>query len=153
MPMIERKARIVWQGDVQTGSGQLVVDSAAFPEQTMTFEARTRGQAGHTSPEELIAAAHATCYAMALSNTLKQDGGVAPDRLEVTAVCALDRVEGKLKITTMDLRVTGKVAGVDQARFGELARIAEERCPVSNALRGNVDIRVNARLSEGREAA
>ncbi len=153
MPMIERKARVIWQGDLQTGSGQMTVDSAAFPEQTMTFEARTKGQPSHTSPEELIAAAHATCYAMALSNTLKQDGGVAPERLEVAAVCALDRVDGKLTITTMDLTVQGTVRGIDGAKFEQFARTAEERCPVSNALRGNVQIRVNARLAQGREAA
>ena len=153
MAMIERTARIVWQGDLQTGAGQLAIDSAAFPQQTMTFEARSKGQPEHTSPEELIAAAHATCFAMAFSNTLKQDGGATPERLEVTAVCALDRVEGKLKITTMDLNVRGQVAGIDASKFEQLARLAEERCPVSNALRGSVEIRLHAQLAQGREAA
>jgi osmotically inducible protein OsmC len=153
MVMIERTARVIWQGDLQTGGGQLAVDSEAFSQQAMTFAARSKGEPQHTSPEELIAAAHATCYAMAFSNTLKQDGGAAPERLEVTAVCALDRVDGALKITTMDLNVRGQVAGIDASKFEQLARTADERCPVSNALRGNVEIRLQAQLSRGREAA
>ena len=146
MAMAERRAQISWQGDLRGGSGQLEVASGAFPAQTMTFAARSEGADGKTSPEELIAAAHATCYAMAFSNTLKTDGGAAPDRLDVSAVCALDRVDGGLKITTMDLTVRGTVAGMDDARFKELARTAEQRCPVSNALRNNVEIRVDAAL-------
>jgi osmotically inducible protein OsmC len=146
MAMAERRAQINWQGDLRGGSGQLEVASGAFPAQTMTFSARAEGADGKTSPEELIAAAHATCYAMAFSNALATDGGAAPERLEVSAVCALDRVQGGLKITTMDLTVRGKVPGMDDARFKELAHTAEQRCPVSNALRNNVEIRLDAAL-------
>jgi len=145
MPLMERKADIVWEGDLQTGGGRLTVASGAFPELPMTFAARTERADGKTSPEELIAAAHATCYAMAFSNMLKQQAS-APERLEVSAVCTLDRVEGALKITTMDITVSGRVAGIDDARFKELAALAEQRCPVSNALRNNVDIRLHAQL-------
>ena len=140
MAMMERRAEIVWEGDIR-GSGRLRVDSEAFPEQTVTFAARTEAADGKTSPEELIAAAHATCYAMALSNTIKQAGGT-PERLDVSAVCSLDRVEGALKITAMKLTVRGKAAGVDAAGFAELAKTAEGRCPVSNALRGSLEITV-----------
>ncbi len=145
MAMAERRAEVIWQGDLTHGSGRLTVGSGAFSEQTVTFPARTERPDGRTSPEELIAAAHATCFAMAFSNTLAQNGG-APERLEVAAVCSLDRVEGGLKVTTMDLRVRGKVPGMDAAKFAELAKTAEGRCPVSNALRGNVDIRLQAEL-------
>lgn len=146
MPLAERTASIVWQGDLRTGSGQMNVGSSAFPEQTMTFKARSESADGKTSPEELIAAAHASCFAMAFSNLLATEGGAAPDRLEVTAKCALDRTESGLKITTMDLEVRGEVAGMDPAKFDELARKAEGRCPVSNALRNNVDIRLHPQL-------
>lgn len=146
MAMAQRRAQIVWEGDLRGGSGQLDVASGAFPAQTMTFSARSEGADGKTSPEELIAAAHATCYAMAFSNTLTTEGGVAPERLEVTAICALDRVTDGLKITTMDLTVRGRVPGIDGARFKELAEMAEQRCPVSNALRNNVQIRLDAAM-------
>jgi osmotically inducible protein OsmC len=145
MAMAERDADVVWRGDLQTGAGRLRVGSAAFPELDVTFSARTEAADGRTSPEELIAAAHATCYAMAFSNTLKQDGA-PPERLEVSATCSLDRVEGALKITAIRLNVRGVVPGIDQAKFDELARLAEQRCPVSNALRGNVAIDVQAQL-------
>jgi osmotically inducible protein OsmC len=146
MPMAERRATIVWRGDLRGGSGALTVESGAFPEQQMTFSARTEGADGKTSPEELIAAAHATCYSMAFSNLLATEAS-APERLEVTATCGLDRVEGALKITTMQLRVRGRVPGLDDARFKELAAKAERRCPVSNALRNNVQISVDAALA------
>jgi osmotically inducible protein OsmC len=147
MPKMERRAEIVWEGDIR-GSGRLRVGSEAFPEQVVTFAARTEAADGKTSPEELIAAAHAACYAMALSNTLAQEKS-PPQRLEVSAVCTLDRVDGALKITTIELTVHGEVSGIDQRRFEELARVAEQRCPVSNALRGNVDISVHAELLSG----
>jgi osmotically inducible protein OsmC len=146
MVMMERTASVTWEGDLRSGAGRLSVESAAFPELPVTFSARTEAKDAGTSPEEMIAAAHATCFAMAFSNTLATNDA-PPERLEVTATCALDRVEGALKITTMDLRVRGTVAGIDAARFEELARTAEQRCPVSNALRGNVEIRLEAMLA------
>jgi len=144
--MAERTASIVWKGDLRGGSGRLSVGSGAVPEQSVTFSARTEDANGMTSPEELIAAAQATCYAMAFSNVLATDGGTAPERLEVTARCALDRTQAGLKITTMDLEVRGDVPGMSGARFAELAKAAEQRCPVSNALRNNVEIRVHPEL-------
>jgi lipoyl-dependent peroxiredoxin len=147
MALAERRATVAWQGGLRDGSGTLEVASGAFPAQTLTFAARSEGADGKTSPEELIAAAHATCYAMAFSNTLANDGGQAPERLDITAVCTLDRIEGGLKITTMHLTVRGRVAGMDNAKFAELAKTAEQRCPVSNALRNNVQISVDAALA------
>jgi len=145
MPIMQRRADVTWSGNLTEGSGRLRVGSSAFPEQTVTFSARTEKQEG-TTPEELIAAAHATCYAMAFSNTLKQAGS-APETLDVSAACTLDRVDGALKITAMELVVKGKVPGMEAAQFAELARTAEQRCPVSNALRNNVAITVSASLA------
>jgi osmotically inducible protein OsmC len=100
---------------------------------------------GKTSPEELIAAAEAECYAMVLTNMLSQQGN-APQRLDVTATCTVERQGQGLKITTMRLEVQGQVSGVDQDTFSRMAQEAEQACPVSNALRGNVEISVNARV-------
>ena len=144
MATAERHAEVTWQGDLRSGSGTFDVGSGALAQQQVTFANRAEDPAGHTSPEELIAAAHATCYAMALSNTLAE-GGNPPERLQVTAKVALDL--GSLKISTDELTVEGTVPGLDQSAFEEAARKAEGTCPVSNALRGNVDIQLNATLA------
>lgn len=145
MPLQERTATVLWKGDLK-GNGTVNVGSGAFREFPVTFSARTENPNGHTSPEELIAAAQAICYAMAFSNTLATAGN-PPESLTVTATCALDRrPEGGLKITTMDLNVRGRVPGLDQAKFQELAKKGEQGCPVANALRGNVEIRLKAEL-------
>lgn len=149
MALIQQKATITWSGTLREGSGELSVASGAFPDQQMTFKARTEGGEKLTTPEELIAAAHATCYVMVLSNLLTQNE-TPPGTLDVSAVCTLDRVDGALKITEMLLSVSGTVAGVKAADFERLAQEAEQRCPVSNALRGNVNIQVQAQLVGGR---
>jgi osmotically inducible protein OsmC len=138
----ERRAEVIWRGNLTHGNGRLKVGSGAFGEQLISWAARTEQPDGKTSPEELIAAAHAGCYAMALSHTLNQ-GGNPPEQLTVNAVCTLDQG----KITTMQLSVEGKVPGLDEAAFQEVARKAEQSCPVSNALRNNVKIELNARLA------
>jgi len=92
-----------------------------------------------------MAAAHAACYAMAFSHTLAQAGTPA-ERLSVSATCTFEQVESGFKISTMDLNVRGKVPGLDEAGFEKVAQQAEQGCPVSNALRNNVQIRVNAHL-------
>ncbi len=143
MANVERTAHVVWEGDLMKGSGTFTGGSGALEEMPVTFASRVQQPEGKTSPEELIASAHATCYAMALSNTLA-DAGSPPDRLEVDAVCTLD--DGALKITTVSLDVRGTVSGLDQDGFEEAARNAEQVCPVSNALRNNVDIQLNASL-------
>lgn len=141
----ERRADVVWTGDLVHGSGTVRGGSGALSNLPVTWAARTERPDGKTSPEELIAAAHAACYAMAFSNTLATQGH-PPDRLSVTAVCTLDQVNGKFTITTMDLAVQGVVPGLDQRGFEEAARTAEAGCPVSNALRNNVRINVRAQL-------
>jgi osmotically inducible protein OsmC len=146
MAVAERRAQVVWEGNLTQGSGTITAASGALGELPVTWASRTERSDGKTSPEELIAAAHAACYAMAFSNTLNTQG-TPPQRLDVRAVCSLDRVEGKMKITTMDLEVTGTVPGLDQAGFEEAARKAEQGCPVSNALRNNVAINLSAKLA------
>jgi len=145
MAKAERRADVVWTGDLIHGEGTVQVGSGALSGLPVTWAARTERSDGKTSPEELIAAAHAACYAMAFSNTLAK-AGQTPERLNVTAVCTLDQVNGKFTITTMDLAVRGTVPGLDQRGFEEAARTAEAGCPVSNALRNNVTINVRAQL-------
>jgi len=142
----ERRADVVWEGDLLHGSGTIVsVGSGALGALPVTWASRTERSDGKTSPEELMAAAHAACYAMAFSHTLAQSGTPA-QRLSVRATCTFEQVEGGFKISTMDFEVRGKVPGLEEADFEKLARQAEQGCPVSNALRNNVDIRVNAHL-------
>ena len=146
MALAERRAEVVWTGTLQEGSGTLNAGSGALSNMPVTWASRTEQPGGKTSPEELIASAHAACYAMAFSNTLAQ-AGKPPEQLTVSAVCSLDRTDTGLKISTMALDVRGKVPGITQEQFSELAQKAEQGCPVSNALRNNVQISVNAQLA------
>ncbi len=144
--MIERRASVVWEGDLQTGGGRLSTRSSeVLVSMPVTFASRVEDAQGRTSPEELLAAAHATCYAMSLANTLAKAGTPA-DQLEVEATCGLERSEAGLRIVTMDLSVGARYDGADESGLAEAARRAEERCPVSRALRGNVEIRLDTRL-------
>ncbi len=146
MPLAERRANVVWEGTLTGGQGVITsVGSGAFGDLPVTWASRTERSDGKTSPEELIAAAHATCYAMAFSAVLTERG-TPPESLNVSAVCAFDVVDGAPKVTTVDLSVRGRVPGLDEAGFQEAARAGEQLCPVSNALRGNVDIRLTAQL-------
>ena len=138
--MAESRASALWQGDLGSGSGKVSVASGAFPEQAVTWAARTNRPDPKTSPEELIAAAHAACYAMAFSHALAE-AGHAPEQVAVDAACEFGPVEGGgFAITRIDLTVRGRVPGIDRAEFERLAGDGERGCPVSNALRGNVDI-------------
>jgi len=120
-----------------------LASSGALKGAEVSFPTRTEKPDGKTSPEELIAGAHASCYAMALSNVLAE-GGNEPEQLDVNAVVTLDM--GSLKVTTSQLEVRGRVPGLDQSGFEEAARQAEQLCPVSNALRNNVEIQLNPTL-------
>jgi lipoyl-dependent peroxiredoxin len=146
MAKAERRADVVWEGNLLQGHGRIVsVGSGALGELPVTWASRTERSDGRTSPEELLAAAHAACYAMAFSHSLAQAGTPA-ERLTVSATCAFEQVEAGFKVTTMDLDVRGNVPGLDQAGFEKAAQQAEQGCPVSNALRNNVQIRVQAHL-------
>jgi len=143
---VQRKAEAIWNGDLLKGSGTVRVGTGALPEFPVSWAARTEAPGGKTSPEELLAAAHASCYAMALSATLARKG-TPPQTLHVSATCTFDKVEsGGWKVARMDLEVRGKVSGLDQTQFEEAAKAGEKGCPISNALRNNVEINVNAKL-------
>jgi lipoyl-dependent peroxiredoxin len=144
MATAERRANVLWR-DLQKGSGTFdLASSGAMSGAEVSFATRTEDPQGNTSPEELIAAAHASCYAMALSNTLAEQGN-DPDELNVNATCTLDI--DALKISTMVLDVRGSVPGLDEEGFRSATEQAEQACPVSNALRGNVEIQLNASLN------
>src|SRR5438270_13619398 len=144
--MAERQATVVWKGTLVEGEGTIDTGSGALAGSPVTWASRVEQPDGKTSPEELLAAAEAECYAMVLTNMLSGQDHV-PNRLEVTATCTVERVDGGLKITAIRLDVQGDVPGVDAETFSRVANEAEGSCPVSNALRGNVEISVSARLA------
>ncbi len=146
---IERRADATWEGDLRSGSGKFNLASGAISGQEVTFASRFEESGGKTSPEELIAAAHATCFSMALANTLAQEG-TPPKRLETTAVCTLDQAEGGFRITSMQLEVRGVVDGIDEDGFHAAAEQARDGCPVSQALAGNLEISLDASLQTDR---
>jgi osmotically inducible protein OsmC len=142
----ERRADIVWEGDLLQGGGKFTVGSGAMEEMPITWASRTERSEGKTSPEELIAAAHGACFAMALSNVLAE-GGTPPERLEISAVCTFD--VDNVRVASVDLDIQGRVPGMEAEDFRNAVEQANEGCPVSNALVGNVEIRRNASLEEG----
>lgn len=144
--MTDRTATVTWEGNLPDGKGTIQSGSGALSSLPVTWTSRVETPEGKTSPEELLAAAEAECYAMVLTNMLSQ-GGNPPARLQVTATCTVERVEGGLKITMMHLDVRGEIPGVDSETFSRMAQEADQKCPVSNAIRGNVQTSVNARLA------
>jgi lipoyl-dependent peroxiredoxin len=146
MAMAERTASTVWEGDLAKGRGTLTLNSGATGDLPVTWASRTERSEGKTSPEELIAAAHASCFSMALSNVLAEAGHPA-ESLEVSSTVALDTVDGAPKVTTSHITVRGRVPGMDESAFQDAVRTAEQGCPVSNALRGNLDLSVEATLA------
>jgi len=138
----ESRATTVWEGSLTEGRGKTSTASGAIPDLEVTWAARVERAEGITSPEELLAAAHASCYCMALSNGLTEAGN-APERLEATATVAFVAGEG---VKSSAIEVKGKVKGIDQASFEQAAREAGEGCPISGALKGNVEISVEATL-------
>ncbi len=145
MPMAERRATVVWQGDLKSGRGTIESGSGALRSLPVTFPARLESDSATTSPEELIAAAHATCYSMVLANTLASNGH-QPEHLEVEARCQVERTDRGLVIRRVTLNASARVPGLDTSAFHDLARKAEQSCPVSNAFRGNLEIELKANL-------
>jgi osmotically inducible protein OsmC len=134
---------VEWQGSVTEGKGEAKAGTGAFS-LPVSFPARIGDPGGKTSPEELMAAAHAACYAMALNGTLGRKGASA-DRTHVTATITADRGDAGIKIVSSKLTVTAfGLKGADPATFAEIAREAEGRCPVSNVYRATMQISVDA---------
>ena len=144
MATFERTAHIDWEGPVKEGKGEVKAGTGAFS-LPVTFLSRVEKPGGKTSPEELIAAAHATCYAMALSGTLGRKNAKAR-MLHVSATVGAEFGEAGLKIQSSHLQVIAEgLEGISAAQFSDIAKEAEGRCPVSNALRGSLKIDLDAR--------
>ncbi len=144
---VQRRASVTWNGNLATGSGTITdVTSGAFGGLPVSWPARTEEANGKTSPEELIAAAHAACFSMALSARLAKNETPA-DELSVSATVTFDKTDAGWGIASSALAVTGKVPGIDAAKFQELALSAKDGCPVSGALKGNVALSVEATLA------
>jgi osmotically inducible protein OsmC len=141
----EKTARAIWEGDLMSGSGRVSTDSGVLSDEGVTWSARAEDTDG-VSPEELIAAAHATCVSMALSHALAEEGH-APTRLETEATSTFDKTDAGFRLTSIKLTIDGEVDGIDEAGFREAAEGAKDNCPVSKALEGNVEITVEATLS------
>ena len=140
----DRRADVTWNGSLMDGSGTIrSTTSGAFGQLAVSWAARSEDETGgKTSPEELIAAAHAACFAMALSHALAESGH-APERLETSATLTFVPGTG---ITKAALTVVGTVPGLDEASFEQAAEQAKDGCPVSGALKGNVELTLDARL-------
>jgi len=146
MATFERHADVNWQGTVMDGKGEISAGTGAFT-LPVTFPARIGEPGGKTSPEELMAAAHAACYAMALNGTLGRKSASA-DRTVIRATVKADKGDAGIKIMSSHLSVTAYgLKGLDAAQFTEVAKEAEGRCPVSNAYRGTMQITVEAHVA------
>jgi osmotically inducible protein OsmC len=139
---VESRASTMWEGDLGHGSGTTTPESGAFDPVDVSWASRTARAHGKTSPEELLAAAHSACYCMALSHELGEAGN-APERLEATATVSFEPGVG---VQSSHIVVTGRVPGIDQAQFEEAAAAAGQGCPISGALKGNIEITVDATL-------
>jgi osmotically inducible protein OsmC len=137
------KVNAVWHGKLKDGRGEFAAGSGAF-KGAYTFATRFEGKAG-TNPEDLLAAAHAACFSMALASGLEKAGTPAT-RVATTAQCTMDMVSGVPTVTKMRLEVRGAVAGLDQARFTKAAEDAKQNCPVSRALKGIPTVELVATL-------
>jgi len=142
----QRTAEVAWDGDLLTGKGRIRFGSKAIPEVAVTWASRTEAPDGKTSPEELLAGAHASCFSMALSAELARNR-TPPKKLETRATATFDRVGNGWKVTGIALSVKGEVPGVDGPKFAELAEAAKSNCPISQALRNNVEVTLKADLA------
>ena len=142
----DRIAEATWEGNLAQGQGRIDLKSSGLATgMPVTWASRTEEPGGKTSPEELLAAAHASCFAMALSHQLA-GAGHTPERLDVRATATFDKVGDGFKVTGVRLHVRGRVPGADEAAFMQAANAAKDGCPISQALKGNVDISLEAML-------
>ena len=146
-----RTATVTWNGTLAEGSGTVSAGtSQLFTDLPVSWASRTEAPDGRTSPEELLAAAHASCFSMALSGGLAR-AGTPPEHLHVSATVTFDKVGDAWTVTTSQLDVVGVVPGMDEAAFDAAAQAAKDGCPVSRALAGNVEMTVSATLEEQHE--
>ncbi|MBA3739870.1 MAG: OsmC family peroxiredoxin [Chloroflexi bacterium] len=143
-----RTATVTWTGALASGSGTVSAGtSELFTDLPVSWASRTESAEGRTSPEELLAAAHASCFSMALSGALAR-AGTPPDHVHVSATVTFDKVGDAWTITRSELDVIGTVPGMDEAAFDAAAQDAKNNCPVSRALAGNVELSVSATLED-----
>jgi lipoyl-dependent peroxiredoxin len=143
-----RSATITWSGTLTEGSGTVSSGTTdLFIDLPVSWSSRTQAPAGRTSPEELLAAAHASCFAMALSGGLVR-GGTPPDHVHVSATVTFDQVGDAWTVTRSELDVVGVVPGLDEDGFLAAAEAAKDGCPISRALTGNVELSVTAALED-----
>jgi osmotically inducible protein OsmC len=142
----ESSASTSWEGTIARGSGQTSLASGAAGPLEVSWAKRADRSGSKTSPEELIAAAHTSCYAMAFSAALAE-AGATPEHLDVSATVSFDIVDGAPTITKVALTVRGTASDIDAAGFAKVAEGAKEGCPVSRALKGNVEITLDAALA------
>jgi osmotically inducible protein OsmC len=143
---VERTASAEWQGDLLGGSGTVSTQSGAVRDATIKWSSRAEAADENTSPEELIAAAHAACVSMALAHGLAQ-AGTPPQHIESQATSTFDQVGDGFRMTKMHLRIRGKVDGLDDDGFRKAAEDAKDNCPVSQALSDDVQVTVEAALA------
>lgn len=146
MALAERTAEVRWNGTLASGDGTLRAGSEAVTDLPIDWASSSDRAHGTSSPEELLAGAHASCYAMALSLLLTRDG-TPPETLDVRARCSLEEDGDWYRVTAMDLEVRGAVPDLDGGAFERAAREADRHCPISNALRESVEIRLDAALA------
>ena len=144
MTDLDRKAGVLWTGDLKNGNGLISTESRALFEAPYRAETRFEEEVG-LNPEELIAAAHAACFSMAVANTLKQEG-FEPVQTDTTATCTLASNNGGKEITKMRLHVRGEVPGIDQDTFNRIVMEADRNSPVSNLLRDGLEIEITSVL-------
>lgn len=139
-----RTATVTWNGDLASGEGSVTAGSGVFTDIPVSWPSRIEPQ-GPTSPEELLAAAHAACYAMAFSGGLARRGS-PPEHLHVEAEVTFDKVGDGWGVTSSRLTVLGHVDGISETDFEAAAQDAKDGCPISSALKGNLEITVDATL-------
>lgn len=143
-----RTATVTWNGSLTEGSGTVSAGtSELFTDLPVSWASRTESADGRTSPEELLAAAHASCFSMALSGALAR-AGTAPDHVHVSATVTFDKVGEGWGVTRSELDVVGVVPGIDGSAFEAAAHDAKDNCPISKALAGNVELSVTATLED-----
>ena len=143
-----RHASANWSGNLTDGGGMLqYVSSGAIARLPITWSSRTEAHNGRTSPEELLAAAHASCFAMAFSNQLAKNGTV-PTKVEVRVEVTADKREAGWTVLSSKITTSAVVPGIDKAKFAEIANAAKDGCPISRAIAGNVELSVEATLAD-----
>ena len=148
MPRVQRSADVTWSGNVARGEGRITAATGAFDGLPYTLASRVAAPEGKTSPEELLAAAHAACYAMSLAGELAGTG-TPPDRVEVRSTVTLDEVDGSHRIVGAELHARARVGGMDADAFARVAHAADEGCPFSALIKASGTVTVNAEIEGG----